>query len=156
MSVTIRPAVAGDVPVLVGLYGDMYAKLMEYDGTYDVDSAVLPELLAIWMKSKMFNLYVAEQEGALAGFLLAGLAKVERKLKTDGASIVGNYVDIYVAEEYRCGYIASSLLDAADEWFRSCGVGRAEAVILCGNSASQALFGKHGLTPFYTTYHREL
>lgn len=156
MNIAIRNAIEADIPILTGLYRDMYDELTAYNDTFSLNIEELPDLLSTRLKSKLFRVFIAENGGTAIGFILAGISKTERKLKKEGTPFIGSYIDIFVTGGFRGQNAAAMLLDAADEWFRESGADMAEAVILSGNDASKALFGKHGLRPLFDTFYRRI
>jgi GNAT superfamily N-acetyltransferase len=114
-NVTIRPATTGDVPQVRALE-ERWAGEEISIGFQAADEA----LLAGFVGGCFF---VAEEDGAIVGFVLA-LAKDDDR----SAAVVpagARYLeieDLYVAPGHRSGGVGARLVDAAEAWARSSGI----------------------------------
>lgn len=86
-------------------------------------------------------IFVAERDGEVLGYVLAGVEPQSWKELRERAGYIH---DIIVAGDGRRSGIATALMDAAIEWLRGCGVPRVVLWTAVRNEGAQALFVRLG------------
>jgi ribosomal protein S18 acetylase RimI-like enzyme len=97
--------------------------------------------------------FVAEQDGAVVGYVYAGIEPLSWKELRDKAGFIH---DIAVDEHARRGGIAAQLLEAAIAWLRERGVPRVVLWTAEPNTAAQQLFASQGFRRTMVEMTREL
>ena len=152
----IRTARESDLDALAGLYKDLYDTLDGFGLPFSLDSSSIKDILSVILRSKLCRILVAENEGAVCGFLTAGISRMDRKLKYLGESTIGMIHDVYIAPEHRKKRIAAQMLNEAEAWFRDNGVKIIECNILMENHVSAAFFNKNGYKELARIVYKEL
>lgn len=152
----IRTARESDLDVLAGLYMDLYDTLDGFGLPFSLDLNSIKDILSVMLKSKLCCVLVAEYKGTVCGFLTAGIARMDRKLKFAGESTIGTIHDVYIAPDYREKHIAAQMLQKAETWFRDNGVKIIESNILVENRVSAAFFHKNGYKELARIVYKEL
>lgn len=142
-SLIYRPATEADFPQLA----TMYAKLNAY--FYEVGYLLpRPENVGdAWLESfrrtlgRFSNVFVAEQEGRLLGFILCRLKRLPAHM---GGVLVGEVSDVWVEAEARRSGVGEALVKSGVEWMRGQGVHSVEVQVLGGNDASLKFFESLG------------
>lgn len=147
----IREGRAEDMPTLLRLYQALYAGLREQGLAFDLDGEGLESMLTTMLRSKLCFLAVAEEEGALVGFLSAGVVRMDRKLSYEGGNTMGLIHDLYLTPEVRGQGLASALLDRAEEWMAQAGAAVAECQVVQGNDLGAAFWARRGYAPVSVT-----
>jgi ribosomal protein S18 acetylase RimI-like enzyme len=156
--VTIRRASADDLPSL----GRLGALLMRAHCAFDADR-FLPagpdaeEGYAWFLGSQLSApdaaVFVAEQDGAVVGYVYAGLEPLSWKELRGAAGFIH---DVAVLEEARRGGVAQALLDAAMAWLRERGAPRVVLWTADRNEGAQRLFARLGFRRTMIEMTREL
>jgi|GEM_PF-439979 len=141
--ITFRLAAESDFPVIL----EMYRLLNEhfYRTGYHMPQ---PENVAeLWLETfrrtlgRFSNLYVAEIEGQVVGFISCRIKRVPQYM---GGVLVGELSDMWIVPEARRLGIGESLSRLALEWERKQGVHSVEIQVLNENEASWNLFQRMG------------
>jgi ribosomal protein S18 acetylase RimI-like enzyme len=111
------------------------------------------QFLGSRLKSKDDCVFVAERDGAVAGYLWAALEPMSWKELRGPAGFIH---DIAVEESARCQGIGTQLLSAAFEWLRERGVPRVLLSTAAPNQAARSLFRKLGFRETMIEMTREL
>ncbi len=138
-----RAASEADFPGLAG----MYEKLNAY--FYQVGYLLPhPENVGeVWLESfrrtlgRFSNVFVAEREGHLLGFILCRLKRLPAYM---GGVMVGEVSDVWVESEARGAGVGQALVESGVEWMRGQGVHSVEVQVLGGNEGSLRFFESLG------------
>jgi GNAT superfamily N-acetyltransferase len=142
-NIVYRPASEADFPRLVA----MYEKLNAY--FYEV-GYLLPHPENVgeaWLESfrrtlgRFSNVFVAEREGRLLGFILCRLKRLPAYM---GGLMVGEVSDVWVEAEARRFGVGAALVQAGLGWLRGQGVHSVEVQVLSGNEGSLRFFESLG------------
>jgi ribosomal protein S18 acetylase RimI-like enzyme len=141
--ITYRPATEADFPQLAA----MYAKLNAY--FYEVGYLLpRPENVGeAWLESyrrtlgRFSNVFVAEREGRLLGFILCRLKRLPAHM---GGVMVGEVSDVWVEDEARRSGVGRALVQAGLVWMMEQGVHSVEVQVLSENEASLKFFESLG------------
>jgi ribosomal protein S18 acetylase RimI-like enzyme len=98
-------------------------------------------------------IFVAEQGGSLVGYVYAGLEPQSWKELREAAGFIH---DVVVAPEAQRHGVASALIDAACEWFRTVGAPRVVLWTAEKNEGAQRLFTRLGFRRTMIEMTREL
>jgi ribosomal protein S18 acetylase RimI-like enzyme len=157
-TVLVRRATRADAPAL----GRLGAMLMRTHYAFDPLRFLSPgdspeEGYAWFLRSQLTQedvvVFVAEQAGAVVGYVYAGIEPLSWKELRDEAGFVH---DIAVDEQARRGGIAGQLLEAAIAWLRDRGLPRVVLWTAEPNTAAQQLFASHGFRRTMREMTREL
>ncbi len=140
----IRDGRAEDLEELKKLYRALYGELRGYGLVFALDEGGLEPSLRAALSSKLCFLAVAEEEGALVGFLSAGVVRMDRKLSYEGEKAMGLIHDLYLSPEVRGKGLAGALLDRAEEWMSAAGAGIVECQVVQGNALGEAFWSRRG------------
>lgn len=142
MAVTIRKAQRRDLEAL-GRLGTMLMRT-HYDfdpqrflGPLEGSSRGYAAFLGSRLDSPDDCVFVAEQDGAVAGYVYAALEPLSWKELRGPAGFIH---DVAVAEEARRSSVGTELMRAAIEWLRERGAPRVILWTAAPNEAAQALF----------------
>jgi ribosomal protein S18 acetylase RimI-like enzyme len=144
--VIIRRATAEDLPTL----GVLGASLLRTHYAFDPQRFMAPRgnpeagygwFLGTQLKEDDVAVFVAEQGDIVVGYLYAGLEPQSWKELRDAAGFIH---DVVVSPEAQRRGIASALIDAACDWFRSRGAPRVVLWTAEKNEGAQRLFGHLG------------
>jgi GNAT superfamily N-acetyltransferase len=154
----IRRAVASDLPAL----GRMGAGLMRTHFSFDplrfMDPGSDPEAGYAWFLGTQIHeddvaIFVAELDGAVAGYLYAGLEPQSWKELREAAGFIH---DLVVIESARRTGIGGKLMDAGLAWLKSRGAPRAMLWTAHPNQEAQQLFARLGFRRTMVEMTREL
>jgi ribosomal protein S18 acetylase RimI-like enzyme len=142
-NINYRSATESDFPQLAA----MYAKLNAY--FYEVGYLLpRPENVGdAWLESfrrtlgRFSNVFVAEQDGSLLGFILCRLKRLPAHM---GGVMVGEVSDVWVEAEARRSGLGRALVQAGLEWMLGLGVHSVEVQVLSENEASLKFFESLG------------
>ena len=146
MALTIRKAERRDAEAL----GVLGAMLMRTHHAFDPQRFLAPRegaergyasFLAGVLESADDCVFVAEVDGAIAGYVFAALEPLSWKELRGPAGFVH---DVAVAEEARRSGIATKLMQAAIEWLRDRGAPRVILWSAASNEGAQTLFHRLG------------
>ena len=98
-------------------------------------------------------IFVAEQGGSLVGYVYAGLEPQSWKELREAAGFIH---DVVVAPQAQRHGVASALIDAACEWFRTVGAPRVVLWTAEKNEGAQRLFTRLGFRRTMIEMTREL
>ena len=144
--IVIRLANEADLPAL----GQLGARLMETHYRFDQKRFMAPHrnsaegyewFLRSQLSEKDTVIFVAERDGAIAGYLYAGLEPISWKELRDMAGFIH---DVVVEDSSRRLGIANLLTKAAIEWLRAHGAPRVMLWTAEQNAAAQNLFSRLG------------
>ena len=147
----IRDGRGEDLPGLIELYKALYAGLKEQGLAFDLEPEGLSSMVETMLRSRLCFLAVAEEDGALVGFLSAGVARMDRKLSYQGGSTLGLIHDLYLTPGARGRGLASALLDRAEEWMAGAGAAMVECQVVWGNALGAAFWERRGYAPVSVT-----
>jgi ribosomal protein S18 acetylase RimI-like enzyme len=156
--IAIRRATTADAPAL----GRMGAQLMRVHFAMDplrfLDPGDRPEAgYASFLRHQLQDdeqaVFVAESNGAVIGYVYAGVEPLSWKELRDRAGFVH---DIVVLEDERRGGVATALLSAAIEWLATRNVPRVMLWTAHRNAAAQALFERLGFRRTMVEMTREI
>ena len=125
----------------------MYTKLNAY--FYEVGYLLPhPENVGeVWLESfrrtlgRFSNVFVAEHDGSLLGFILCRLKRLPAHL---GGLLVGEVSDVWVEIDARRWGVGQALVQAGLDWLRGQGVHSVEVQVLAGNEGSLKFFESLG------------
>jgi len=155
---TIRRATTVDLPAL----GRLGASLLRSHYAFDPLRFMAPHedsesgygwFLGTQLKEEDVAIFVAEREGVVVGYVYAGLEPQSWKELRDAAGFVH---DVAVVPEAQRHGVASALIDAACEWFRSVGAPRVVLWTAEKNDGAQRLFARLGFRRTMIEMTREL
>ena len=101
----------------------------------------------VWVESfrrtlgRFSNVFVAEGEGHLLGFILCRLKRLPAYM---GGLMVGEVSDVWVEGEARRSGVGQALVQSGVEWMRGQGVHSVEVQVLGGNEGSLRFFESLG------------
>ena len=156
--ISIRPAIDADIPTL----GRLGALLLETHYGFDEKRFMAPransaEGYAWFLRSQLKQadavIFVAERNGAVVGYVYAGLEPASWKELRDMAGFIH---DVVIEDSSRRFGIASLLVEKAIEWLRSHGAPRVVLWTAERNPAAQSLFGRLGFRRTMIEMTREL
>lgn len=156
MAYTIRFAAEADLPALIPLFSAYLNALGEMGLRYTPRYEAVGELLEGRVKSRRTLLAVAEEEGALLGFVCAGTRRVGGEYLCEEQGAVGYVDDLYVRPESRGQGIASALADRAEAWMAESGVGAVELHVLLENPTAAAFWRSRGMEPVSALCYKKL
>ena len=156
--ISIRPALDADIPTL----GRLGALLLEAHYHFDEKRFMAPRVnsaegYARFLRSQLKQadavIFVAERNGAVVGYVYAGLEPTSWKELRDMAGFIH---DVVIEDSSRRFGIASLLVERAIEWLRSHGAPRVVLWTAEKNPAAQNLFGRLGFRRTMIEMTREL
>jgi GNAT superfamily N-acetyltransferase len=154
----IRRATEGDAPAL----GRLGALLMRVHYGFDPQRFLSPgpnpeagygRFLRSQLRDDDVVVFVAEKDGAVVGYVFAGLEPLSWKELRDACGFIH---DVVVDEAGRRLGIATALIEAAVEWLRSRGAPRVILWTAERNVAARQLFEQLGFRPTMVEMTREL
>lgn len=152
----IRQAETKDINDICLQYKKMYEILQSFGFPYTINEYIIGDILKVYVKSKLYCLAIAEQDGYICGFICASINKLDRKLETEEQKQVGIINDVYIDEQYRNQHIARRLLEYVEEWIYNLGVKSMRADIVTNNVPAYNFWVKQGYTPLYTSVYKKL
>ena len=144
--IVIRRATKADLPEL----GRLGALLVRAHHDFDRDRFMepLPNVengyawfLGTQLTDEDAAVFVAERDGAVLGYVYAGIEPQSWKELREEAGFIH---DIVVNEQDRRSGVAAALIREAVEWLRTRGMPRVILWTAAGNAAAQQLFGRLG------------
>ena len=156
--VTIRRATAADLPVL----GVLGASLLRAHYVFDPLRFMAPHeesekgygwFLGTQLKEDDVAVFVAERSGTVIGYVYAAMEPQSWKELRDAAGFIH---DVVVAPEAQRHGVASALVDAACEWFKTQGAPRVVLWSAEKNEVAQRLFARLGFRRTMIEMTREL
>jgi ribosomal protein S18 acetylase RimI-like enzyme len=145
-AIRIRRAVLADRPAL----GRLGAHLMRVHYAFDRQRFLAPgrnpeagyaHFLGEQLEAPDAAVFVAEREGAVVGYVYAGIEPLSWKELRDRAGFVH---DVVVDERARRTGVAAGLMDAAISWVQAQGVGSVMLWTAAQNEGAQGLFERLG------------
>lgn len=146
MTTVVRKAERHDLPSL----GRLGAMLMRTHYAFDPQRFLAAEegaergyasFLGAMLRSDNNAIFVAENEGAITGYVWAALEPLSWKELRGPAGFIH---DLLVVEEARRGGTAKQLMDAAVAWLREQGAPRVILWTAAPNDAARTLFARLG------------
>jgi ribosomal protein S18 acetylase RimI-like enzyme len=158
MTVVIRRAVAGDLEAVGRLGAALLRAHYDFDPQRFMQGGPDAEAGYAWFLGTQLDradslVLVAESDGAVIGYLYAGIEPRNWKELRDEAGFIH---DILVDETRRGAGIAQLLMDGALAWFRERGVPRAILWTAARNRRAQQLFERLGFRSTMIEMTREL
>jgi ribosomal protein S18 acetylase RimI-like enzyme len=157
-NIVIRPATESDTPSL----GRLGALLLETHYGFDQNRFMAPHadtaegyewFLSSQLKDKDVVVLVAESDGAIIGYVYAGLEPTSWKELREASGFIH---DVVVEESSRRLGVARLLMEAAIEWLRAQGAPRVMLWTAERNAAAQRLFDRLGFRRTMIEMTREL
>jgi ribosomal protein S18 acetylase RimI-like enzyme len=154
----VRRATRGDLPALGRLGALLLRVHYRFDERRFMSPGRDPEAGYAWflgtqLEQDSVAIFVAEQDGAVIGYVYAGIEPESWKELRDEAGFIH---DIVVDERGRRGGVAQALLDAAIVWLRERGVPRVMLWVAEPNAVAQRLFARLGFRRTMIEMTREL
>ena len=109
--------------------------------------------LGTQLRSDEVAVFVSERDGAVMGYVYAGIEPQSWKELRERAGFIH---DVVVAEGDRRAGVAAALVEAAVDWLRTRGVPRVMLWTATQNEAAQQLFARLGFRPTMIEMTREL
>jgi len=158
MATSIRRATPDDLPALGKLGALLMRTHYDFDRGRFLDPGTNPEEGYGWFLGKQLKdddvvIFVAEQDGAVIGYVYAGLEPISWKELRDACGFIH---DIVVAESGRRSGVATALIDAAIAWLRERGAPRVMLWTAEKNEGAQRLFERLGFNRTMIEMTREL
>ena len=157
-NLTIRRATDADLPIL----GVLGASLLRAHYAFDQQRFMAPRgdpeagyawFLGSQLKEDDVAVFVAEQAGTIVGYVYAGLEPQSWKELREAAGFIH---DVVVTPEAQRHGVASALIEAACDWFRSIGAPRVVLWTAEKNEVAQRLFARIGFRRTMIEMTREL
>jgi len=157
-NLTIRRATEADLPTL----GVLGASLLRAHYAFDQQRFMAPRgdpeagyawFLGSQLKEDDVAVFVAEQAGTIVGYVYAGLEPQSWKELREAAGFIH---DVVVTPEAQRHGVASALIEAACDWFRSIGAPRVVLWTAEKNEVAQRLFARLGFRRTMIEMTREL
>jgi len=157
-NLTIRRATDADLPTL----GVLGASLLRAHYAFDQQRFMAPRgdpeagyawFLGSQLKEDDVAVFVAEQAGTIVGYVYAGLEPQSWKELREAAGFIH---DVVVTPEAQRHGVASALIEAACDWFRSIGAPRVVLWTAEKNEVAQRLFARIGFRRTMIEMTREL
>jgi len=154
----IRRATDADLPAL----GRLGASLLLAHYAFDPQRFMAPHgdpetgyawFLGTQLKEDDVAVFVAEQAGAVVGYVYAGLEPQSWKELREAAGFIH---DVVVTPEAQRHGVATALIEAACDWFRSVGAPRVVLWTADKNQGAQRLFARLGFRRTMIEMTREL
>jgi ribosomal protein S18 acetylase RimI-like enzyme len=158
MPFLIRRATPADLPTLGTLGALLIRTHIEFDRQRFLDPGSDAQQGYAWflgtqLKDDDVVVFVAEQNGAVIGYVYAALEPISWKELRDACGFIH---DIVVGESGRRGGVATALIDAAIEWLRERGAPRVILGTAEKNEGAQRLFERLGFRRTMIEMTREL
>ena len=158
MPLVIRRATKTDLPVLGVLGAALLRAHYAYDPRRFMAPGGTPERGYAWflgtqLEESSVAVFVAERDGAVVGYVYAGLEPQSWKELREEAGFIH---DVIVNEGERRTGVASALLEVACDWLRSIGAPRVMLWTAEGNDGAQRLFARAGFRRTMVEMTREL
>ena len=158
MAFIVRRATDADVPALGRLGGMLLRAHHAFDPQRFIAPGPDPEggyqwFLQTQLKEADAAVFVAEQKGAVIGYVFAALEPISWK---DLREACGFVHDIVVDEAGRRSGVATALMEAAVDWLRSRGAPRVVLGTAERNAGAQRLFERLGFRRTMIEMTREL
>jgi ribosomal protein S18 acetylase RimI-like enzyme len=157
-SVIVRRATRVDLPAAGRLGAELLRTHYEFDRDRFMAPGEDPEggyawFLGTQLAQRDAAVFVAEQEGAIVGYVYAAVEPRSWKELRDEAGFIH---DVVVDPAARRAGIATALLEAAFAWLRTQGVPRVVLGTAYANQAAQRLFTNLGFRPTMIEMTKEL
>lgn len=155
---TIRTAVPSDRPDLRRAFVELQEFERRLTDTRRPGKHIAEAYLD-WMQDHAASygaILVAETDGTFAGFVCGWIEQQSNIAETPDSNRFGYISDICVLPPYRGHGIASRLLDAMSNCFRSLGITRCRLNVLAVNATARASYERSGFAPYELTYEKRL
>ena len=154
----IRRATAADLPAVGALGASLIRAHYAFDAMRFMAPPADPEAGYAWFLGRQLTeedvgVFVAERSGSVIGYVYAALEPQSWKELRDAAGFIH---DVVVAPEAQRHGVASALVEAACEWFRSVGAPRVMLWTAEKNEGAQQLFERLGFRKTMVEMTREL
>ena len=146
MSVQLRIASAADADTLSAIGRSTFSETFGHLYPPEDLAAFLenhaPDHYRTWLSDPAYRLWLAEKQGRVVGYALAGACKLPHPEVTPSC---GELVRIYVSQEAQGAGAGSILLKATLDWLQT--PGRTLWIgVWSGNHGAQKLYGRHGFS----------
>ena len=144
----IRPVTPADLPAVSRLAAGLVRLHHHWDARRFMVIEPVEEAYGSWLASQLEEadtvILVAEVEGAIAGYLYAGVEGRDWMLLRDGCGMIH---DVFVADVFRRRGLARALMLAGIAALRALGAPRVGLNTATQNAEGQALFRSLGFRP---------
>jgi ribosomal protein S18 acetylase RimI-like enzyme len=158
IGLTIRAAVASDRPDLRRAFVELQDFERRLTDTRRPGEQIAEAYLD-WMQDRAVTsgaILVAEADGIFAGFVCGWIEQESNIAETPDSNRFGYISDICILPPYRRHGIASRLLDAMSNRFRTLGITRCRLNVLAANATARASYEHAGFAPYELTYEKRL
>jgi GNAT superfamily N-acetyltransferase len=156
----MRDARPGDRPTLVAFMAALqeFERGMEPNRTPGAEMADshLAALEAWAAEHPGGGVLVAEDDGRLVGFAVAGASTDRGTYLPTETRTVGWISDLWVESEFRGGGIARALVTAVEARFRAAGIRRVEIAAVAGNARALGVYESLGFSRYEITLAKPL
>lgn len=140
---TLRPLTAADELVRLG---PMWARFYDDQRAQGMQMALPDDAFDLWVASLKsvlgrFATVIVAERGEPVGFLAA---RVRRAPPWLGGEAVGFVSEVWVEPASRGRRLGARLVGAAEEWFRTQSIDRAELQVMAHNEKARALYERLG------------
>lgn len=157
MNITIRKAIAADIPLLKPLG----IELQENERSVYPERAVATDIVDQYndillrdVKSGEWHVFVAEIDGKIVGYVSGTANDPEDDLEN---TTTGFYVgDLVVLGEYRSLGIGAKLMNAIIDYAKQSGFGSIELNVLAANERAQKFYKDQGFTDYEVVLRKRL
>ena len=144
---SIRVARRADRDAVLALWLDLVAYHRQLDPDYPLPSGLRASLqreLERVLRSPHCSVWVAQEDGELAGFLLAEL---EARRPSIPSGVRSCWIhELFVSPEWRRRGIGRALVQHAEQFFESRGAGRPAVRVVSGNRAALRFWERAGFS----------
>ena len=141
--VAIRSAEAAELASVEPMWRALYVLQREQGMTMEQPA----DAFALWSASmapslgRFANLFLAESDGSLVGFLAA---RIRRAPAWFGGAPIGFVSEVWVEAHTRGAGVGEKLVRAAERWFLASEIRRVELQVMMQNTAARRLYAKLG------------
>jgi len=143
-NIIIRKAKIKDLDKLIGLFLELCEYMTEIDPSYRLSKnkkGVVLKYLRRFIYVGYRNIFVAEKDGELVGFMTAMVVKNSPLFLEKNFGLIS---EAYVIEKMRKKNINHLMLEATLDWFKKQNIKRIELNVLPGNKLGMKVWEKEG------------
>ena len=153
--IEIREATQADLPDIVELWKsimDFHRNLDSFFSRSQDGHRNFLDLVTKEMESDNSELFIAESEGKLLGFIKIQISDYPPVFEMKKYGMIS---DAIVNEKYRRKGVGEALFHRAMGWFKEKGIERVELRVANVNPVAQGFWKKMGFRPYMTTMFKE-